>query len=244
LRVKAGSAYISGEKKPEAFLAMFDRPIGKRARMTLVVALCLLPTAFVARQFDPQYGFTKLLYFGSSFYTNALPQIRALSPLPENHIGSDGQFYVQIAIDPALRDPNLAAALDNPEYRGRRIFMPFLAWCIGCGQPAVVVSAYALLNLLFWYLLFGLLIYCLRPATVRDWLCLAAILWTSGTLISIERSFPDLPGATLLVLASAVPLLSKAMAMALAILTKETYAICAWPVLAEGRRAPHLQFAL
>lgn len=214
---------------------ILDRAIGKRGRAVFLIILCLVPTLFVARKWDPQHGFTKLLGFGWSFEAKALPQVRALSPVCESSVGSDGEFYVQLAIDPSLRDPNLAAALDDPEYRARRIFLPLLAWCVGFAQPAAIITAYALLNLFFWYLLAAVLIFSQRPVTVREWLCMGAILWTSGALISIWQSFLDLPAATLLAVAAVIPWRFKPATLALAILTKEAYAICAWAGLAGPR---------
>lgn len=220
-------------------LQTLERVPGKRARMLILATLCLVPTAYVARKFDPQHGFTPLLAFGSlhyGYYTTALPQVRALSPMVVDGDGSDGQFYTQVAIDPSLRDPNLVKALDAPEYRSRRILLPFLAWCLGFGRPAAILTVYALLNVLFWYLMLALLVRILQPTTVRDWLCVGAIVWTSGALVSIRRSFTDLPAATFLVLVGAMSLRLKPFALALAALTKETYAICSWCVLAEARK--------
>ncbi len=215
---------------------LLDRVPGKRARLLIVVTLCLVPTAHVAVQFDRDHGFTRALRFSAASLECALPQVRELSPPIRVGHGSDGKYYAEVAVDPTLRDPNLARALDISEYRARRILLPFLAWVIGFGHPKAVLNIYALLNLFFWYLLLALLLRALRPATLRDWICLSAIVWTSGVLISVARSFTDLPGATLVVAASLVVPQLQSSVMSLAILTKETYAMCSWIPLLELRK--------
>jgi hypothetical protein len=90
------------------------------------------------------------------------------------------------------------------------------------------------LNVAFWYALLALLVRGLRPATLRDWLCVGAIVFTSGALHSLARSLVDLPATTFCVLAAFVGTRSRVAALAAAALTKDVYAICAWTPLPGG----------
>ncbi|HEY3117642.1 MAG TPA: hypothetical protein VGK54_12945, partial [Chloroflexota bacterium] len=42
--------------------------------------------------------------------------------------GNDGQMFLTLAFDPLQRLPGTSAALDNPIYRGKRLFYPLLGW--------------------------------------------------------------------------------------------------------------------
>ena len=94
--------------------SLLDRKLSPRVRALVLGLACLVPTAFVLKQYDPQTKFTQLILFGWHFQSRALPQVRALRPANATPFGYDGQFYAQIAIDPSLKDPNLGAALDAP----------------------------------------------------------------------------------------------------------------------------------
>jgi hypothetical protein len=100
-----------------------------------------------------------------------------------------------------------------------------------------VLNSYALSNIVFWCALLALLVYFLKPETLRDWICIGAIVWTTGVLISVRYSLIDLPAATFLVLAALAPLRFSSAAMVLSILTKESYAICVWSPLIDAVRA-------
>jgi hypothetical protein len=173
------------------------------------------------------------------FLPQALPQFQALNPVTFYRKGYDGQFYAQIALDPLLRQPQLVTALDIPEYRSRRILMPALAWLIGLGQPFAVITAYALLNLIAWYFLLGLIVRSQRPRTIQSWACVAGIMLTTGALVSLQRSLTDLPAATLMVAAIVMAGVFRPALLALSVLTKETYAICAWAPLVDLRGKPN-----
>jgi hypothetical protein len=212
---------------------------GNFSRTLIVTALCLIPTVFVASQFRPEHGLTKLLEVGPVFLPRALPEFQALNPATTHRLGYDGQFYAQVAIDPLLRNPRLAHALDVPEYRSRRILIPALAWLLGAGQPAAIVTAYILLTVAAWYILLWLLLRFERPETVQDWLCVAATVLTTGALASLQRSLTDLPAATLLVGAAVLAGRSRTILLALAVLTRESCAICAWAPVVDFRKTSH-----
>lgn len=213
--------------------------VSNLCRVLVITVLCLIPALFVVRQFSPGHGLTKLLEVGPVFLPRALPQFQALHPVTTHRYGYDGQFYAQVALDPSLRNPRLAQALDVPEYRSRRILIPALAWLLGGGQPSAIVTAYILLCVAAWYVLLWLLLRFERPETIQDWLCVAATMLTTGALASLQRSVTDLPAATLLVGAAVLAGRSRTILMALAVLTKETCAICAWAPVVDFRKAPH-----
>jgi hypothetical protein len=214
--------------------------VSNRARAAIVLVLSLLPALFVASQFTWEHGFTRLLDVGPSYLPRrALPEFQALNPATLEKKGYDGQFYAQLAIDPLLRNPQLARALDGPEYRARRILLPAIAWLLGGGQPAAAVTIYTLLNLAAWYILFTLLVRSQRPATVQAWLCIAAIMLTTGTFSSLARSLTDLSAATLLVAAAVLGSWSRTLALALSVLTKETYLVCAWAPIPDLPKKAH-----
>jgi hypothetical protein len=61
--------------------------------------------------------------------------------------GYDGQFFLTLAYDPLLRHEGTIAALDNPQYRARRILYPALAHGIALGSPRFVPWALLFLNM-------------------------------------------------------------------------------------------------
>lgn len=213
---------------------ILDKVIPAKLRGLLLAFLFLLPLLHVVRQHDRGTGFTALLFFGPAFDAQALPEVRAVPHPLVGDVGYDGQFYAQLAIDPSLRHPGLATALDNPRYRSVRIFLPALAHLLGRGRPAAILDAYALLNLFFFALLLWTFVRFLKPSTVGHYLCLAAAAWSTGTLASVERALTDLPSAALAFLAAA--LAGGAIALpvfAAALLCRESTVIAlfsiAWP---------------
>ncbi len=202
------------------------RPL--RTALTVLV-VCLL-SAFVVRTYvqayDPVYGWTKLIFFGQDFAAHTLPRLQNVKHYTETseggHGGYDGQFYAQMAIDPSLRDPTFLQSLDMPAYRARRIGLPAAAFVLGGGKPRRVLQAYALGNLLFWFVLLGALCRLLRPRTLPALLCLAGACLCSGTIASMERSLIDLPAAALLFAGLALGSLGGYGLLAAAALTRET----------------------
>jgi hypothetical protein len=209
-----------------------EKPLGRPTRMILTSVFCLIPTAFVASQYLPGHGLTKLVDVGWIFLPRALPQFQALDPVTPTEKGYDGQFYAQIAIDPTLRDPHFRTMGDNPEYLGRRILMSALAWGLAFGRPAAAVTIYSLLNLIAWYALFALILSSQRPMTAQAWCCVAGIMLGTGVFASISHSLTDLPAAMLLVMAAVLAGWSRAIALSLSVLTREASLVSSWaPIL-------------
>ena len=171
--------------------------------------------------------------FGKTFLPQALPIVREISPPARSEYGYDGQFYAQIALSPLLTDPDLPRACDNLQFRARRIGLPTLAYFVGFGRPWWVLQAYSVLNLFFWAAMLIALARFVGFAGVRDRLLAVAILWTSGTLTSIERSLADLPSVTISfwgLLLSETQVATAGGLLALAALFRET-SILSFPAL-------------
>ncbi len=179
------------------------RGLHSAVRVAVLAALLAVPLALLRSTPGIPGGPLRWLGAGEVHLPRALPEFAALRPPAVSETGYDGQFYAQLALDPALRRADeLKRALDTPEYRARRIGLPALAWLAGGGRPRAVVTAYALANLCFAALLAGLIAARTRLERPRDLLLAAALLWTTGSLVSIDRSLPDLPAAVLLLAAA------------------------------------------
>lgn len=180
------------------FRFSLDKALSLRVRIILLVIASLIPTIYVAKHFGQPPHFSKLIYFGQNKAERALPQVNALNPARDSVAGYDGQFYAQVAINPALTDPNLQRSQDMASYRSRRILLPAMAYVLGAGRPQLILEMYALLNLAFWFLLlFGMVRY-LKAESARDYLCIFAAVFTTGSMISLQRALTDMPAAALL----------------------------------------------
>lgn len=194
-------------------------------RVLLLVLCALAPTVYVARQYARQGDLTPIIFFGEYFAPRELPEIKAMHPAIPSRLGFDGQFYAQMALDPTLRRSDLPAATDGIAYRAQRIFLPALAWLLGGGQPRAIVTAYALLNLAFWYALLAAVARRLPATNPRGFLVLYAIMLSTGALVSIQYALTDLPAATLGFIALGLAEIPGALLIACAILTKPTAAL-------------------
>lgn len=204
---------------------LLDRPLPAWTRAALLLLCALIPTLYVARQYERRHDLSPIICYGQFFAPRQLPEIRAMHPALGSFLGFDGQFYVQIALDPTLRRPDLPDAVDSLSYRGQRILLPALAWLLGAGQPAAIVVVYALLNLVFFYVLLAVLARRLPATTLRGMLVLYAILLTTGSLVSVEYAMTDLPGATFAVISLGLAEIPGGLFLALALLTKPTYGL-------------------
>ena len=167
------------------------------------IAACLF-AALVAAKFNAQTGFTSLIRFGETWETRRHVLLQGIPVATVTHSnGYDGQFYAQIALDPLLRHPDTARALDVPAYRARRILAPAIASVVGFGNPWWTLQAYALLNVFCWFALAWLLAKALPepdPANFARWL---GCMFSMGVLESVRQSLVDLPALLLLALAIA-----------------------------------------
>jgi hypothetical protein len=187
----------------------------------------LLFVGLVWSKFSPQTGFTSLVRFGETWQTHRLSILQNLpiATVPESS-GYDGQFYAQIAVDPLLRNAELKQALDAPAYRARRILAPAAAAVLGFGNPWRTLQAYALLNVVCWFVFAWLL---RRSIGGNDWVAFArwaGCMFSLGVLDSVRQSLVDLPALVLLVLAvnshAQSRIARSTLWLALGNLTKET----------------------
>jgi hypothetical protein len=154
----------------------------------------------VGRYYDPEVGFTHFIEFSADGHEQELPRVQSV---PHRHgDGYDGQFYAQMAVTPLLRDPAIDRALDSAPYRARRILIAWTAWVVGLGQPARVLHAFALQNVVCWLAIAALLARRWLPPTswwnVALW---SGCLWAHGLIASVRFALADGPSALLLCLA-------------------------------------------
>jgi hypothetical protein len=223
---------------------MEPRTKRRSLRHLLVPLACLACAALflkgVSRSWHREDGFTSLIRFGSKFDERSLDTLKAVPHvvLPESY-GYDGQFYVQLALDPLLNDPQLTRAIDNVAYRSRRILFSWTAWLLGAGKPAWVIQAYAVQNLIFWLAGAILLFSWLPPRCWFDFLRWAAILFSAGWVDSVTHALLDGPALFLLLLSVWLcergrPIWGAAL-LGVSALGKETN-LLAGPMLFDGLR--------
>ncbi len=194
--------------------------------------------ALLLPMWDPVYRFSGLLMLDGRIRETSLPVLRD-GPMLRGNGGYDGQFYVQIACDPSLRDPRLERAVDSLPYRARRILMPAVAWCAGLGDPERIVGVFPWLNIVGWFALAWVLWGVLQAGD--RWLGLAGwagVLLSAGTLASVRCALADLP--SLLLLALAVRWAERGRGgvaagwFGAALLTRETILAGAWGLLSRA----------
>lgn len=210
----------------------FGRELWGRRYAVVYLALLIRFGIEVARWHDPHTGWSPLICFGEQF---APRRVAALADVPlytYAYSGYDGQFYAQIAVAGNPFDPALAAALDSPGYRTRRILLPALAHLAGLGRPAWIIDAYALGNLLCFLILAALLArWWFPPIDLHNLLRWVGTLFGAGMMVSVTRSLSD--GPALLVIAIGARLVEKnrrllgAAILGAAGLARETSVLCA-----------------
>ena len=204
----------------------------------------------VARFYHPGTGFTALLGMPAG-HASETPAFRGVPHYEYPAWASyDGQFYVQRALDPLLRDPAVDRAMDLAPFRARRILFSWTAYAFGLGRPAWIVEAYALQNVVCWLLLAALLTRWMAPTSGRGLALWAACLFAHGMMWSVR--FALLDGPSLLLIAFAVsavergrPLLSAGVA-GLSALGRETNLLVtlAQPIPSDRRQWMRLATAL
>ncbi|MCA1838980.1 MAG: AZOBR_p60025 family cell surface glycopolymer formation protein [Actinomycetota bacterium] len=140
--------------------------------------------------------------------------------------GYDGQFYYRLALEPLPHQrTRFGVTIDNPSYRSQRIFYPFLAYILSIGNKGWVPLILILVNLVGILAVAGL-----AGSLVASYgfhrIAGTAVAFYPGFLLSLSRDLTE-PVAIALVLASLVMLkgrhyLGAALALSLAVLTRET----------------------
>jgi len=177
-------------------LSFVSRPrlVGLAGLMAVALFLFL-----VARFWHPVYGFSVFFQLDASNDELKITAFRELPVYVHRDTGPyDGLYYAQIAQDPTLRDPELPRAMDNLSYRARRILPSALAWILGAGQPAWIVHAYSLINVMAWLALALLLWRLLAVRDARSGFAWAGVMFSAGALSSVRLALTDLPALTLI----------------------------------------------
>jgi hypothetical protein len=199
----------------------------------------------VAQFYIPGKGLSYLIMFGSRQEDARLSKIRQLDYyVSKASDGYDAQYYVQIAMDPSLQNQALKRAVDSLSYRGRRILFAATAYAFGLGQPAWILQAFALQNVVTWFLLGGLLLHWFPPRSWDNLVRWAGVMLSFGVCLSFRNALFD--GPCLLLVALGVYLLDKGRpwwataVFALGGLGKETNLLGSAALLpgwSDGRRA-------
>lgn len=197
--------------------ARMQRVLGWFEQRSLSPVVALAYSAVVAAfvltfaQFHlPGKGFSYLIAFGSRAHLeeSRLSELRRLDyHVEKGSDGYDAQHYVQIAMDPSLRNEQLTKAVDSLPYRARRILLPVVAHVLGFGSPAAILQAYALENALAWLVLAVLLLHWFPPRSWENLLRWAGVLGTFGLCLSTRYALAD--GPSLLLIAFGVYLLDR-----------------------------------
>ncbi|MEZ5414521.1 MAG: hypothetical protein R3F03_09435 [Opitutaceae bacterium] len=179
-------------------------PFVLAAYMAVVVVFVV---AF-ARYYIPGKGFSYLVSFGG---LQTRPTVSALKDVDyyvqADSYGYDAQYYVQIAMDPSLRDADLVEAVDNLPYRARRILISAISYVLGWGEPVSILQAYVLQNAIAWLLLAGILLRWFPPSSWSNWLRWSGVLFSFGMCVSVRNSLVD--GPSLVLVAAGVFLVEK-----------------------------------
>jgi hypothetical protein len=181
----------------------------------------------VGQFYHPGIGFTAFLSIGDQLGESKVTALRQVPHyIYESSPGYDGAYYVQLALYPTLDNPELKKAIDNLPYRARRILFSWTAWALGLGQPAWIVQAHALLNVVCWLALGWALLRWFPATSWGNFLRWLAVMFSHGVIMSVRHSLVD--GPSLLLVALALRWLEDgkrgagAVTLALAGLGKET----------------------
>jgi hypothetical protein len=171
-----------------------------------VKVMCLVSAVFflsaVEKFYDPTTGFSSLISIGDRLGENKVTQLKRVQHYIYNDSsGYDGAYYVQLALNPTLDNPELKTAIDNLPYRAKRILFCWVAWGLGLGKAAWVVQAHALLNVFCWLALGWVLLRWFPPTNWENFLRWAGVMFSHGVCMSVRHSLVDAPSLLLVALA-------------------------------------------
>jgi hypothetical protein len=149
-------------------------------------------------------GFTQFIEMAGDVHGTELAAVRNAPHVhapPPN--GYDGQYYVEMAVDPLLRDPLIDRTMDLPAYRAHRILMPWVAYALGLGKPAWILQVFSLENVFVWLAFALLLCRWMPPTTARGFVLWTGCLLSHGMLSSVRYALPDAPSTLLIAIAVA-----------------------------------------
>ena len=203
------------------FVGAISRPTPGWLRFAACGACIAAILVILTKQYGPEYGFTGMLRYGEKFNAHALDKAKQAPRKIFPGLGFDGQFYANLALDPTLTNKKMAAAMDLPQYRSRRIFLPLCAFLAGHGNPAATVNAYAVCNFVFWIFLCVIVFVKINPRSLQEYACALMIVFTSGVVGSALLALTDMPATALLFAAIVFPLLWP-LFLSCAVLSRET----------------------
>lgn len=170
----------------------------RRICLAIALVLVVIFLAQVAGYYHPGTGFTSLLGLPAAGHADEAPALRAIPHYDYSGPGVyDGQFYVQRAMDPLVRNPEVDRAMDLAPFRARRILFSWTAYAAGLGRPAWIVEAYALQNVVLWLVLAWLLARWFPPTTPRGLAAWIACMFSHGLLFSVRFALLDGPSLAL-----------------------------------------------
>ncbi|ATC64714.1 hypothetical protein CMV30_12505 [Nibricoccus aquaticus] len=197
----------------------------------------------VAAFYLPGKGFTVFVSFGENTAERYLPELKGMDVYIEPESGGyDAQHYAQIAMRPQIRDPELAAAVDNISYRARRILFSWTAWVLGGGDPERVLHVFAMQNIVYWLALAALLLRWFPADSWGNYLRWVAVLFSYGVWFSVRGALVD--GPSLLLIAAGVALAEQgrtcwsAVVLGVSGLAKETNILAGGVLLDFKDRTP------
>src|SRR5262245_55254971 len=200
-RSTARIAKVSCEVRQAPVTSSRTRVSGPIVYRIIALGLCALFLRAVAEFYHPETGFTALIGLPPAD-TGVSQALRAVPYYSHPASASyDGQFYVQRALDPLVRDPDVDHAMDLAPFRARRILFSWTAYALGAGRPAWILEAYALQNVVCWLVLAALLVRWFPLRGPRDLALWTACLFSHGLLWSVRFSLLDGPSLVLIVLA-------------------------------------------
>lgn len=156
----------------------------------------------VAQFHQRDTGFSSLISIGELLSNTKVTALRETPHFVyESSPGYDGAYYVQLALNPTLDNPELLQAIDNLPYRAKRILFCWVAWALGLGQPAWIVQVHALLNVFCWLVLAVVLLHWFPPTGGQNLIRWIAVMFSHGLCMSVRHSLVDGPSLLLVALA-------------------------------------------
>lgn len=207
-------------------------PVPPARRVAVVAAILVLAVMVVILVGTFHGNITGFYRIGD--YRPAAPTLaqRPVFSFP-NQAGYDGQYYLALALDPALRNPETLRSLDHPSYRCRRMLFPLMGYVLGLGQPGLILYALPLINMAALVGLVWLVTRWLQIGGRSGWggLLVLGVLgvWEVLALTTTDLVSTTLLAATLYALRTERPVLGT-LALALAALTREV-ALLYWVAL-------------
>ena len=176
------------------------RLLGSPVRAAYVAAVGLFLLC-IGEFYNRHTGFSSLISIGDLLNSSKVTALReAPHHVYEGTPGYDGAYYVQLALYPTLDNPELLKAIDNLPYRAKRILFCWTAWVLGLGQPAWIIQAHAILNVLCWLALAVVLLRWFPPTSGQNLLRWTAIMFSHGVCMSVRHSLVDGPSLLLVAL--------------------------------------------